>query len=204
MFIDSQNALLFQLHSFFQAQFDGSLATLWLYYRSFALYANTRGFATAALNRTDLCECIASLDDVITKVVDHLDTQVMRSIFDVRQSVTQIEYHLNNQLNLLKDVIIKTTNTQCLARIPLTEASIAAAYRPFTLFIQSGFSDASTRTFLDYNARFNTDLGYAVRQMISLRSTIMTARTREQLYAFVSFLELKLIISSCTCQLGVI
>lgn len=186
MFIDSQNQLLFQLHSFFQAQFDASVATLWLYYRSVALYANTRGFATAALNRSDLAECISSLDDVITKVIDHLDNQVMRAIFDVRHSVTQIEIHLNSQLDQIKDTIIKSPNMACLARVPLTDVSLATAYRPFTQFLQSGFSDASTRTFLDFNARFNSDLGYAVRQMISLRSSIMTARTRESLVSFVS------------------
>lgn len=189
MFIDSQNEKYFQLYSFFQAQFDGSLATLWLYYRSFALFANTRGFATAALNRSDLAECIASLDDVITKVVDHLDTQVMRPIFDVRTSMTQIEIHLNSQLDQIKDLIIKSNNYGCLGRVPLTDASIAAAYRQYTTFLNTGFAEASMRTFLDYNARFGSDLGYAVRQMISLRSSIMTSKTREQLVSYVSCLK---------------
>lgn len=99
--------------------------------------------------------------------------------------MTQIELHLSSQIDLLKDVITRANNIGCLSRVPLTDASIAAAYRQFSLFINLRFSEATTRTFLDFHARFITDLGYAVRQLVALRSSLMTARTRNELNTFV-------------------
>lgn len=93
---------------------------------------------------------------------------------------------------MLKDVISRANNIGCLSKVPLSDATLAAAYRQFSLFLNVRFSEATTRTYLDYNARFLSDLGYAVRQLVSLRSSLMTSRTRNELNMFVS-LQLELI-----------
>lgn len=86
MFIDSQNHALFHINGLFQTQFDAAVASLWLYWRPTTLFANSRGFVTASENRTELTDCISSLDDVISKVINHMNNEVMRSIFDVKHS----------------------------------------------------------------------------------------------------------------------
>lgn len=179
---------LFQVNAFFQAQFDAAVASLWLYTRQVFLSANTRGFALAGPRRSEFAECFASLEETIDKVIEHLTNEAMKPIFDVRQAVTQVEIHLNTQLDLVKDTIIKGTNQQCLQRTQpqLTEYALAMAYRDFNLFLQRGLQEASQRTLLDYNARFTSDLGFAVRQIIQIRAAIQAARTREAIGSFVS------------------
>lgn len=102
-FMDTANHNLFHTYGLLQTQFDAVIASIWLYWRPTSLFANSRGFVSARCvinyfskvlkkifisseNRTELTDCIASFDDVIAKLINHLQNEVMRPIFDVRHS----------------------------------------------------------------------------------------------------------------------
>jgi hypothetical protein len=164
-----------------------------MYWRSAALYANRRGFVTASENRIELTDCLSSIDDVISKVIGHLNVDASKPIFDIRHSDTKIEDDLSTQFDEIKDVIFKAANIGCLRRVPLFDYHLNVAYFNYTSFLVRGFAEITQRTESDFSGRFNLDTLAFIRTLLAIRSSIMTARTRNDFNNFVSLLFFKFI-----------
>lgn len=185
-FMDLMNNYLFVLYGVLQNRFDTAVASTWLYWRSASLYANNRGFITAADNRTELCDCIGSFDDVISKLITHLTDDVMKQIFDVRQSETKIEQDLSKHFDIDKDLILRGTNIACLRTMNYNQYTIGLRYYKYSVFLARAFADITFKTAADYNARFYLEHMTTLGLLIRIRSSIMLAKTRTDYNNFVS------------------
>ncbi|KAG5679268.1 hypothetical protein PVAND_008848 [Polypedilum vanderplanki] len=185
IYIDTLNALLFNVNGNIQSRFDNNVATLWTYWRSAQIFANIYGFAVAGDNRTELTDCLSSFDELINKVITHLNLEVMKQIFDIKRSNTKIEDDLSSQFDEIKDAIFRANNISCLQKLPFNDYYLALAYQNYRNHIQTGLNEVLWRTGGDHASRFTFDFGIALRNLINLRSAIMTARTRSDLNAFI-------------------
>lgn len=186
MFMDMMNIPIFNINGVFQNRFDVSIATIWVFWRSASLFANSRGFITAGENRRELSDCLSSFGDLIDKVIAHLNVDVMKPIFDVRHTDTKIEDDLSTQFDEIRNFIYRATDMECLKRVPFSDFHIHFAYQNYSTFVARSFAEISFRTEIDYASRFYSDLFISIRYMLSLRSSIMTARTRTDYANFVS------------------
>lgn len=184
-FMDQMNNYLFSLNGGMQNRFDAVIASTWLYWRSASLSANSRGFITAADNRTELCDCIASFDDVISKLISHLQNDVMKPIFDIRQSDTKIEDDLSKHFDETKDLVMRAQNTTCLKLLNYNEYTIGLKYYRYSSYLARLFADITYKTEADYNARFYLEHVTSLLWLIRIRSSIMLARTRRDFNNFV-------------------
>ncbi|KAL7045365.1 hypothetical protein ACKWTF_002214 [Chironomus riparius] len=184
-FIDLMNNYLFTLNGLIQNRFDTAVASTWLYWRSASLSANSRGFVTASDNRTELCDCISSFDDVISKVISHLTNDVMKPVFDIKNSNTKIEDDLSKQFDEIKDMIIRSNNINCLKSINYNDYTIGLAYYSYSSFLARSFADITYKTEADYSARFYLDHVTALGYLIRIRSSIMLARSRSDYNNFI-------------------
>lgn len=94
---------------------------------------------------------------------------------------------MSTHFDQLKDLITRLPKTQCLKTVPINQATLGAQYRDFNLFLNIRFAEATTRAMLDFNGRFAADVGFITRTLISIRSSLMTSRSRQELNTFVCY-----------------
>lgn len=135
----------------------------------------------------DFQKCLVDIRDTMESVLFTLRMSANGPIFDFATSTeTQIESHLKNQTDDIKNTINSKTDPKCLSGVGITVNDLSQKYRSYSNNVTSCINAASRKLNTEIIQRFNPEHFPALALLNRIGMSLATLNNRAQLLSFVS------------------